>query len=247
MKKHKPGEQITWYVIPYKRYIFPLLWLMIVFAYISISAKSQDNKPVERKIYYVGEYRPNMKVYNLHKFIGQLSNWDKFRQATYQLAIELNCQYNYQMTDLHLYDSLMKTFYTESTYKRGQGAINKKSGAKGIIQFLKSTRAKLNVPDDINNYKLHDQIPFVKKYFQHKMRLHKIDPSKINEFIDIYLIVFAPAYSDNDPDTVLYSKKCKSKNRCKCAYHSNRAYDTDKDGKIKKDEVKKYIIGRHFT
>lgn len=251
--KYKIGDTVEWDLTKPKielnnKILMPFICTVLVFGYIFLNADTQDKKDssIKNVIAYPSCYKPNLKVYELHNFLGELSKWDKLRYSTYLLATELNQKYKFGMTDIKLYDSLMKTFYAESTYKTGDKAINKNSGAKGIIQFLKSTRKKLDIPDDINEYALHDQIPFVKRYIEHKIKLHKINTSKIDDFIDVYLIVFAPAYSDNDMDSTLYSKKCKSKSSCKCAYHANKAYDINRDGKINKQEVRDFIVKKHF-
>lgn len=168
------------------------------------------------------------------------SPWDSFRIATMDLACRMNREFKFGMSDIRLYDALMKTFFAECKFKVGKAAINSKSDARGIIQWMPGLRRKLNVPENIHEIPLKNQLPYVYEYFKYKVDRHNMDTSKIDEFVDIYCIVFAPAYADRELWHAMYSKPTK-------AYLYNQGYDYNDDGKITKWEVNHYILNKHYS
>jgi len=166
-----------------------------------------------------------------------LSDWDNFRKKTFLMAVNLKNDYSMPMSEVFLYDALMKTFYAECKFKIGAGAINKVSDARGLIQWTRRTRKKLNVPEDIHTRPLAEQVDHADQYFRYKIWAHKMDVCKIDSVIDIYCIVFAPARADKPIDYIVYSKGK--------AYSQNRGYDTNRDHKITKREIEERIL-RHY-
>lgn len=189
------------------------------------------------------------------------TKWDAFRYATYRLAEGLNTEFHTSLSDVQLYDGLMKTFFAECKFKVGDDAVNGLSGAKGLIQWMPSIRKKLDIPNDIHNYELVDQLPYAHTYLVDVINKHNINPKKIDKFIDVYCLIFAPAFADANDNAVFYvscqyrakqcpyfknmNKKWKHKGK-RCAYHSNNGYDLNKDGKLTKSEISDYIIGKHY-
>ena len=185
-----------------------------------------------------------------------LSEWDKFRAVAYDTCVSIGRRHKFGMTDLQIYDGFMKTFFAESKFHASKKAINPITKAKGLIQWMPSIRKKLNIPDNVYHFKLVDQLPYVSKYIDFKMKDNRINGRYVNSFVDIYCLVFAPAYADA-PDNAGFYKSCtQRKKQCpykrngkgkRCAYHANSAYDVNKDGVIRKNEISKYILDKHYN
>ena len=181
-----------------------------------------------------------------------VSDWDKFRLGMYNLSGRLTSSYEFEITQYQLYDFMMKTVFAECKFKTGKAAINRISNARGSIQWMPKLRKKLGVPENIHEIPLHLQIPHIEKYFNYKIKRHRINTKKVKSFVDVYCIVFAPAYSDRSKDSVLYSKHrncgsfCWKHKRKKCSYHANKGYDITDDGEIRKYEISEYVLNKHF-
>lgn len=81
---------------------------------------------------------------------------------------------------------LYKTIFKES--RGNTKAINKKSMATGIIQWLPSTAKSLGVTvDSIYNMNMNQQLDYVYKYYEPICKKHKI-----NSYLKTYLAVFHP-------------------------------------------------------
>lgn len=136
----------------------------------------------------------------------------------------------------------IRDYHRSLAYRNG---INWRSDARGIIQFMPKTRKKYEVPHNINEYPLHEQVPHLKKYYIDKLKHQwtsskggNLDLTKIDNFMDIYCITFAPATADDHDNAAMYSSGK--------AYSQNRRYDRNNDGVIRKREVAQYIINKHF-
>ena len=193
------------------------------------------------------------KVLNI-VYTDSLVEWDYFRIATYDLAEDFKQKYQFDMEVDEIYRALMKVFYIECSFKTGELGINLKSNAKGIIQFTSRTRNTLSVPENINEYELIYQLPFVFDYFEHKIKQQRTKTHLINSFVDVYCVVFAPYFADKPDGAHVYSSckkrtdKCKFYNKSKnsfCAYHGNRIYDVDKSGIIQKYEIADYLASKY--
>ena len=197
------------------------------------------------------------------------SEWFKFKSAAYDTACSLNKDLGFNMSNLQVYDGLMKVFFSESKFKGT--AANPISSARGIIQFMRSTRNKLGIPHNIAELSELEQLHYVSLYYRDRIKSHNIDCKKVDSFIDIYMVVFAPAYT-TAPDWKCVYKSCehgkkicpwyavclsmvkankesalvKGKDRRRCAYHANWGYDRNKDGKILKAEIRDYILKKHY-
>lgn len=184
-----------------------------------------------------------------------LSDWDRFRIAAYDTCISIGHRHKFAMDDIQIYDGFMKTFFAESKFHASTRAINSITDAKGIIQFMPNIRKKLNIPDNVYHYKLIDQLPYVSKYIDFKMKRNSINGRKIDSFVDIYCLIFAPAYADAPSDAGFYKSCTLRKIQCpykrkgkgkRCAYHANFPYDVNKDGIIRKNEISDYILSKHY-
>lgn len=188
-----------------------------------------------------------------------LTDWDRFRLAAFDTAQALRKDYGFNLTDVQVYDGLQKTFFAECKFKGS--AANPISSAKGIIQFMKSTRKRLDIPHDIDKLPEIKQLHYVSLYYRDCIKRHKIDGRKIDSFIDLYMVVFAPSCTTAPDWKTVYTsclhrhKGCgyfkrpngKRMNRGRrCAYHSNLGYDTDGDGRITKAEIRDRILNKHY-
>lgn len=172
-----------------------------------------------------------------------LTNWDRFRLATYKVAISLKNTYpNIDGTPKQIYSWSMKTFYQESKYD--PHAKNPHSSARGLFQAMHDTRKALNMPVGLP---LNKQVEKYEQYIKMQIEGQKINTSKLNSVGDWYLIVFYPTLADK-PDNAVFSKcggfekkYCKKRSWKKCNYHANPIYDLNKDGIIYKKEICNHI------
>ncbi len=110
-------------------------------------------------------------------------------------------------------------------------AVNKMSGATGLIQFMPSTAQGLGTTTaELLNMSNIEQLDFVYKYL-YPYR------GKIKSLTDLYLRVFYPLAVGKSNDYILGGQGATGK---KIA-HQNAIFDYNKDGYIQKSEVEKYI------
>jgi hypothetical protein len=113
-------------------------------------------------------------------------------------------------------------------------AVNKKSGASGLIQFMPSTIAAYNVPiaafRAMSNV---DQLDYVEKFFQGWKNL----PFEDSAF-DTYLTVFY-AKAIGQPDSYVIAKAGTP------TYDQNAALDANNDGVITKGDFRAYLINKY--
>ena len=86
-----------------------------------------------------------------------------------------------------------------------------------------------------------------KKYFLSKIKTQWTDKSKkplnqskIDEWFDVYMLVFAPAMADDDDDSITYRSPTRE-------YRDNSGYDVNKNGLIERYEFKKLINDKYFN
>lgn len=123
-------------------------------------------------------------------------------------------------------DWLMLVMYFESGLN--SRAVNRTSGATGLIQFLPSTASGLGVSTErLREMSAVDQLYYVEKY----LTPYK---NKMKDFVDVYLAVFYPSAIGKSDSYVLGGD-----NYAKVA-RDNSIFDTNKDGKITRGEVADY-------
>lgn len=121
---------------------------------------------------------------------------------------------------------VMAVMYFESKLKAS--AINRLSGASGLIQFMPSTALDLNTTiEDIRNMTELEQLDYVDRYF------HRYS-GKLKTLSDTYMAVLWPRAVGKPEDYVLFEKGSK-------AYEQNKALDLDNDGKITKSEATHFV------
>lgn len=188
-----------------------------------------------------------------------LSNRDKYRAGLYVMATLAKKRYPKLGIDtLDLAVAFSMTGYLECKNKVGNAAVNRHSDARGVWQFMPRHRKKYGVPENVHMLELHEQIPYMWKYFCHKIDSQwtnddgdPLDQSKIKEWIDVYCLIFAPKFADDGLDAAFY-RSCNGKTYCgnvkrKCAYHGNKGYDHNNDGAISKRDIRDRAIKKHFT
>ncbi len=132
-------------------------------------------------------------------------------------------------------DWLYKIFKIES--KGNPKAINKLSGASGLIQIMPTTAKNLNTTvEEIRKMSIEEQLPFVKKYISNiKGKRH------FNEFLDLYLAVFYPRAIDEPHDFVLGAEV--SAKRAAIVAKQNKGIDSqgNGDGLLTKGEISNWV------
>ena len=127
---------------------------------------------------------------------------------------------------------LIGCMYIESSLDAS--AVNKFTGASGLIQFMPSTALELGTTvEAIRAMSATEQLSYVESY------LEKYS-SKWNEFIDVYLSIFYPAAIGKGDDYVIGIAK--GEEMAHKISKVNPAYDIDKDGKITIAEIKEVVM-----
>ena len=108
-------------------------------------------------------------------------------------------------------------------------AVNKSSGATGLIQFIPSTAYKLGTStDELYNMSAVEQLDYVYKYF----KMIGIKPGM--DLGDLYIAVFYPAALGHDDNHVISSDG-------HAVYNQNKGLDRNKDGIITVADVKNSV------
>lgn len=124
---------------------------------------------------------------------------------------------------------LMIVMYFESGLN--PSAVNKISGATGLIQFMPQTAQRLGTStDELKTMDAISQLAYVEKY----LSAYK---GKMASLTDVYLSVFYPAAVGKEDFYILGGSNAELVAR------QNRTFDANKDGLITKAEVTQYIEG----
>ena len=124
---------------------------------------------------------------------------------------------------------LMIVMYFESGLN--PSAVNKYSGATGLIQFMPKTAQRLGTStDELKTMDAISQLDYVEKY----LSAYK---GKMESLTDVYLSVFYPAAVGAADNYVLGG------DNYSIVAQQNRIFDTNGDGIITKGEVTQYIEG----
>lgn len=171
-----------------------------------------------------------------------LTRWNRFRREMYLVADSLYIIHQDKMSDIVspvlLYQWLMRTLHAESKYN--PAAVNKKSDATGLIQLMPfhwneyGFRSKKSI---IKTHELDQCWSIVFRWFDEEFKgRYKKTLNQIDSFIDVYLVVFLPAFADDPDDKLLFSKKSNPG-----WYRQNSGYDVNKDGDVFKYEINSRI------
>lgn len=122
---------------------------------------------------------------------------------------------------------LLFTMYRESSFRAG--VKNPNSTAVGLIQFIESTAKSLGT----TTAKLRQMTPLEQlKYVEAYYRPYK---GRLNSFFDLYLATFYPAVLGKSDSTPLGGTATAQARIARV----NKAYDTNKDGKLTVGELRK--------
>lgn len=127
------------------------------------------------------------------------------------------------------YADLMTIMFIESGMN--PQAVNKYSGATGLIQFLPSTARSLGTTtDDLLQMSNVEQLDYVEKYFAPYA-------GRVGDLEDLYFAVFFPAAMGKPDDYILQTKS----QSAELIGRQNPVLDTNKDGVISVLDVKQYL------
>lgn len=142
-----------------------------------------------------------------------------FFNKVVQVAKRVNCDPN----------DLMCLMNSESGLKTT--AVNKGSGATGLIQFMPSTAKSLGTScSALKSMSPEEQMVYVEKCIMNSKKAAKLGNQKIGPGT-LYALIFLPARAGRDILTSTGEKY----------YSSNKGLDVDKDGKISKADLAKRI------
>lgn len=113
-------------------------------------------------------------------------------------------------------------------------AVNKYSGAVGLIQFMPSIcKAYGTTTMEMLGRSFVGQIPYVKKHFQPYYKRTKT-------LSDMYMAIFMPSFIGKPEEAVIFDKTTKP-----ISYNQNKGLDINKDGKITKMEASLMVLKRY--
>lgn len=120
---------------------------------------------------------------------------------------------------------LMQVMYSESGLN--PQAVNKYTGAVGLIQFMPDTAAALGTSlNELKQMSNVQQLDYVFKYL-------KPFTGKVKSYIDLYFSIFFPLAMNKPLDWVFQTAKLSAS----LVAHQNPVFDLNKDGKITVAEV----------
>lgn len=129
-------------------------------------------------------------------------------------------------------DDLMAMFYIESSVN--PAAVNRYTGATGLIQFMPSTAKALGTTTDaLRQMSGTDQLDYVYAYLKPYI-------GKMDSVYDIYFAIFFPIAIGKPDNWVLQTNRLPASIIAK----QNAGYDLDNSGSITVSEVKRAIDKR---
>ena len=167
---------------------------------------SKDNSSADTRSYETGHYTPSCGSVKSKAFLNKVK----------EIARRLNCNYK----------DLLGLMQSESGLN--PQAVNKSSGATGLIQFMPATAKALGTTTSaLKNMTALQQLDYVEKYLQQMKRQAGFGQMQPLSGGQLYALVFLPARSGRE---VLTSQGEKY-------YSANKGLDKNKDGKITKSEL----------
>lgn len=125
---------------------------------------------------------------------------------------------------------LLQVFHAESGVNAQ--AVNKQTGASGLIQFMPATAKALGTTvEAIRKMTATQQLEWVLKYFAPYA-------GRLNSYFDVYLVVFFPAAIGKGDAWVMQTSRLSPEVIAK----QNPAININKDGKITVAEFKQYLV-----
>lgn len=139
---------------------------------------------------------------------------------------------------------LLAVMYFETAYTLSPAKTNN-IGSVGLIQFTRD-KAGVNYKTiggrrymlaDLAKMTFIQQMDVVQAYYKEVYKMMKV--SKLNSFVDVYLVTFFPAALNKANDYVLQTSRLSASLIAK----QNPIFDKNKDGKITKSEIVDYFRG----
>ncbi|MGN1125659.1 MAG: lytic transglycosylase domain-containing protein [Candidatus Gastranaerophilaceae bacterium] len=151
-------------------------------------------------------------------------NLDKeFLNKTKQVAQRIGCDYK----------DLLGVMNAESGLN--SRAVNKRSGAVGLIQFLPSTAKSLGTSTQaLANMSPTQQLDYVEKYLNNAKNISGLKGRNLTAG-DLYALIFMPSKAKNEVLTSVGNR----------SYSANKGLDLNKDGCITKQELGAKVMKRH--
>ena len=148
---------------------------------------------------------------------------DEFKRKVIEISEKLDCDP----------DDLMAVMAFESGLD--SAAVNKVSGATGLIQFMPETARGLGTSvEELRNMDKIRQLDYVYEYLKNKK-------GKLNNIEDMYMAVLWPAACGKPSDTVIFDQNSSSSFIRTC-YKQNRGLDINNDGTVTKSEACRMVI-----
>lgn len=180
-----------------------------------ISAKAQNDNLSGIPSYEVGSYTPACSSVKSKAFLNKVK----------EIARRLNCNYK----------DLLGVMNSESSLN--PQAVNKSSGATGLIQFLPSTAKALGTSTEaLKKMSAVAQLDYVEKYLQQAKRNAGFGQMEPISGGQLYALIFLPARANREVLTQKGEKYYSWKDKYG-KIHGNFGLDTNKDGKITKSEL----------
>lgn len=133
------------------------------------------------------------------------------------------------------YGDLMTVMFIES--KLNHRAVNKTSGATGLIQFLPSTAKSLGTTvEELRSMSNVEQLDYVEEYFRPYA-------GRVGDLEDLYFAVFFPAAMGKPDDYVIQTKSQSAGLIAK----QNPILDINHDGQITVAEVKQFLSTKRLS
>jgi len=147
-----------------------------------------------------------------------------------------NCNFLSQIAKKHNIKEvewLFKLIWLES--RGNPKAVNPKTYATGLIQFMPKTATKLGTSVfDLYYMNIENQLKYMDKYLEKFLK-----GKQVNNFTDLYLVIFYP-YAITKEDNYIIGME-KSAKYAEIVAQKNKIYDINNDGFITKYEVDKAI------
>ena len=145
---------------------------------------------------------------------------DEFINGVKKIADKINCDYN----------AILAVMKAESGLN--PRAVNKNSGATGLIQFMPSTAKGLGTSvEELKKMSAIDQLKYVEKFLVNAKRSAGFSANEKLTPGEVYALVFMPAKAKSGVLAVDGTK----------AYSANKGTDVNKDGRITTDDLSKRL------
>ena len=187
---------------------------------------------VEKKSDEFHQYYEEMEAEHRRWEIGQAYKYDWLQNGNPNITEEFLIEVKNMSERLGVNpDDLMAVMAFESGGVNPQ-AVNKWSGATGLIQFMPSTAEGLGTTTEaLRGMSAMEQLPYVETYLSQ----HGIRAGRNNSLSDLYMAVLWPAAVGKPDGYVLFSSGSN-------AYSQNAGLDINHDGAITKAEAVQLVL-----